>query len=89
MTPTETLGEIAVADPPVLLADHMLTRLGRWLRAAGYDCAFPADGASDREVLAQAVAEDRLLADPRTPVIRLAGNLRDDLADVLTRLDVA
>jgi len=40
----------------------MLLRLGRWLRAAGHDCADPAPGAGDRAVLAQALREDRLLA---------------------------
>lgn len=43
------------------LCDHMLIRLGRWLRAAGYDTAIAGGEASDRALLAQAVAEDRLV----------------------------
>src|SRR5918996_1833690 len=39
----------------------MLTGLGRWLRAAGYDTAIAASGASDDDLLAQAHAEGRVL----------------------------
>ena len=39
----------------------MLKRLGRWLRAAGYDTEIADDGLADREVMAQAVAQGRLL----------------------------
>ena len=44
-----------------LLCDEMLMRLGRWLRAAGYDTAIASPGTADREVVARAVGEDRLL----------------------------
>ena len=44
-----------------LLCDEMLTRLGRWLRAAGHDTAIAAPGSEDGVLLRQAVAEDRLL----------------------------
>ncbi|WP_119459487.1 Mut7-C RNAse domain-containing protein [Rhodospirillaceae bacterium SYSU D60014] len=45
----------------MFLCDHMLIRLGRWLRAAGYDTAIASGAASDRALLAQAVAENRLV----------------------------
>jgi uncharacterized protein len=46
---------------PAFLCDHMLVRLGRWLRAAGYDTAI-ADGATaDRILLLQAERENRLI----------------------------
>ncbi len=38
----------------------MLNRLGRWLRAAGYDTAIAQHGDRDRELLAQARDEHRL-----------------------------
>jgi uncharacterized protein with PIN domain len=44
-----------------LLCDEMLTGIGRWLRAAGYDTAIAASGASDDDLLAQAHAEGRVL----------------------------
>ena len=48
--------------PPVkLLCDEMLARLGRYLRAAGYDTAIGAAGEHDRALLARAIAEDRML----------------------------
>ncbi len=43
------------------LCDHMLVRLGRWLRAAGYDTAIPEGGQSDQQILEQAKRENRLL----------------------------
>ena len=44
-----------------LLCDEMLKGLARWLRAAGYDTEIPADGESDRALLAHAKASGRLL----------------------------
>jgi uncharacterized protein with PIN domain len=51
------------ANPPpvTLLCDEMLARLGRYLRAAGYDTAIGAAGEHDRALLARATAEDRIL----------------------------
>jgi uncharacterized protein with PIN domain len=43
------------------ICDEMLGRLARWLRAAGYDAEDVSPGASDREVIARAVADDRLV----------------------------
>ncbi len=48
-------------NQPLFLCDEMLQRLGRWLRAAGYDTAIAESGADDRDLMAQAVAEGRLL----------------------------
>jgi uncharacterized protein with PIN domain len=39
----------------------MLARVGRWLRAAGYDTAIPAPGTGDRALLDTAIAERRML----------------------------
>jgi uncharacterized protein with PIN domain len=44
-----------------LLCDEMLKRVGRWLRAAGYDVAIVEDGARDDDLLKRATAEHRLL----------------------------
>jgi uncharacterized protein len=44
-----------------LLCDEMLLRLGKWLRAAGYDTAIAERGARDELVVSLARAEDRLL----------------------------
>jgi len=46
---------------PRFLCDRMFVRLGRYLRAAGYDTLIAADGAEDRALLAQARREHRLL----------------------------
>jgi uncharacterized protein with PIN domain len=43
------------------LCDEMLQRLGRWLRAAGYDTAIAATGTADRDLVRQATAEERWL----------------------------
>jgi uncharacterized protein with PIN domain len=44
-----------------LLCDEMLKGVGRWLRAAGYDAAIVDEGANDRQLLARAGAEGRVL----------------------------
>lgn len=46
---------------PRFLCDEMLQRLGRWLRAAGYDTAIAVAGEDDRELVKQTNAEARLL----------------------------
>lgn len=46
---------------PTFLCDEMLQRLGRWLRAAGYDVVMPNEGESDYELLRRAIDEHRLL----------------------------
>ena len=60
----------------------MLARLGRWLRAAGYDTAIAEGGLADPAIVALCAAEERLLltrdrhlaamAESRVPVFRLA-----------------
>jgi hypothetical protein len=47
--------------PVRLLCDEMLARLGRWLRAAGYDTEIAAGGVSDRALIARCAAESRTL----------------------------
>lgn len=46
---------------PKFLVDEMLFRLGRWLRAAGYDTVIATDAKPDYYLLRQAIDEDRLL----------------------------
>jgi len=48
-------------DERRFLCDEMLVGLGRWLRIAGYDTVIAARGQSDRELVDQAHAEDRIL----------------------------
>jgi len=43
------------------LCDEMLGRLGRWLRAAGYDTVIAKSGQPDRQLLEQALRESRTL----------------------------
>ncbi len=43
------------------LCDEMLKRLGRWLRAAGYDTAIAENGETDAALLAKAAGEGRLM----------------------------
>jgi len=47
--------------PVRLLCDEMLARLGRWLRAAGYDTEIAAGGVPDRALVARCAAEGRVL----------------------------
>lgn len=52
------------ASPPQIpgfLVDEMLQRLGRWLRAAGYDVVMAKEGDSDFDLLRRAINEGRLL----------------------------
>lgn len=46
---------------PRFLCDEMLQRLGRWLRAAGYDTAIATPGSEDRALVDLARAEERWL----------------------------
>ncbi len=73
---------------PRLLCDEMLMRLGRWLRAAGYDTGLANNGESDRELFQRARREhrhlltrDRKLLEYRHAdgtVILLRGNALDE-----------
>ena len=65
-----------------LFCDEMLARLGRWLRAAGYDTTIAEGGMLDAALIAQCVTEQRVLltrdrhlaaiADARVAVVHLA-----------------
>lgn len=46
---------------PTFLCDQMLTRVGKWLRAAGYDTAIAGRNDHDGDILARARAEGRVL----------------------------
>lgn len=43
------------------ICDEMLVRLARWLRAAGYDTELVANGVNDRDLMACAQANGRLI----------------------------
>lgn len=83
------LGSAAVR----LMCDEMLLRLGRWLRAAGYDAAIAAGGADDTVLIARCAAEgrvmltrDRLLAaraEASVPVLFLTEERIDEQARAL------
>lgn len=66
---------MTLTDERRFLCDEMLIGLGRWLRIAGYDTEIAARGRSDRELVEQAHAEDRVLLtrDRRLVEIRNAG----------------
>jgi uncharacterized protein with PIN domain len=80
-------------SPKTLLCDEMLRRLGRWLRAAGYDTGLAEVGLPDRALLARAAFEQRLLltrdralaATAASPVLLLAGAALADQAAELKR----
>ena len=44
-----------------LLCDEMLRGFGRWLRAAGHDTVIAEEGADDRDLLARALREERVM----------------------------
>ncbi len=50
-----------LADPPRFIADEMLMRLGRWLRAAGHDVLIYPPGTPDAMLIARARSEGRQL----------------------------
>jgi len=76
-----------------MLCDEMLLRLGRWLRAAGYDTAVAGGGISDRVLIERCAAEGRILitrdrhlaerAAVRVAVVRLAESAVDAQALML------
>src|SRR3954452_12596526 len=73
-----------------LMCDEMLLRLGRWLRAAGYDTAIAEGGTEDTALIARCAAEDRVLltrdrllsirAEASVPILLLAADRIDDQA---------
>jgi len=52
-------GSLCSTVPLRFLCDEMLNSLAQWLRIAGYDTAVPAQGATDRQLVDQARAEQR------------------------------
>lgn len=77
----------------------MLTRLGRWLRAAGYDVAIAFKGSADSEVFAAARNEQRVLltrdrhflkmSSEESNVIVLSGNTVEECAkELMSRLNI-
>ena len=77
-----------------LICDEMLLRLGRWLRAAGYDTAIAEGGEDDAALIARCAAEGRVLvtrdrhlatrAEGSVQVVRLEENRLDAQARALT-----
>ena len=78
------------------MCDEMLLRLGRWLRAAGYDTAIAEDGMEDPALIARVAAESRVLltrdrllsirAEASVPVLLLAADRVDDQARALAAM---
>jgi uncharacterized protein with PIN domain len=72
------------------MCDEMLLRLGRWLRAAGYDTAIATGGTEDAALIARCATEGRVLltrdrhlaacAAACIPVLRLAEDTIDGQA---------
>ena len=85
--------------PPKLLCDEMLKRLGRWLRAAGYDTVIADGGIADGDLLARArregrlmITRDRKLAEHRDArgrlVVLRANDLQACVAELKERLGI-
>lgn len=76
------------------LCDQMLIRLGRWLRAAGYDTGIVEQNKKDKEILNLALQEERLLItrdrhflemkESKGKVIWLSSNHLEDCVKELT-----
>src|SRR4029077_17249108 len=56
-----------------LFCDEMLARLGRWLRAAGYDTAIAEGGMPDAALIARCLAEERILLTHDLKLVAWAG----------------
>jgi uncharacterized protein with PIN domain len=75
------------------MCDEMLLRLGRWLRAAGYDTVIAETGTEDATLIARCAAEGRVLltrdrhlaarAEACVPVLRLSEETVDKQARAL------
>lgn len=55
------------------LCDEMLAGLARWLRAAGYDTALADGGMPDRDLVARAAEENRLLMTRDRKILEIRG----------------
>lgn len=81
---------------PKFMCDEMHARLGRYLRAAGYDTAIVTAGTNDRALISEAVSDGRILltgdrhilshkASRETEVIILPPNGLEEPVKVLTK----
>ncbi|NMT62696.1 DUF5615 family PIN-like protein [Marinobacter orientalis] len=52
-------GSLCSLAPLRFVCDEMLNGLAQWLRIAGYDVTMPVEGASDRQLVEQAQAQQR------------------------------
>ena len=59
-----------------LICDEMLLRLGRWLRAAGYDTVIAEGGMDDATLIARCAAENRVLLTRDRELAACAGGAR-------------
>lgn len=84
---------------PRFLCDAMLVRLGRWLRAAGYDTMIARGGTEDRDLITRAIADERIILtrDRRLREIRGArrhalvlhsDRLEEAIAEITPRFDI-
>lgn len=87
------------SEEPRFLVDEMLQRLGRWLRAAGYDTRIATHAEADYYLLRQAIDEGRLLLTrdrkllehrraPGTVILLSADTLEACAEELSTLLDI-
>lgn len=87
------------SEEPGFLVDEMLQRLGRWLRAAGYDTRIATHAEADYYLLRQAIDEGRLLLTrnpkllehrraPGTVILLSADTLEACAEELSTLLDI-
>jgi uncharacterized protein with PIN domain len=88
------------SDTPKFLVDEMLQRLGRWLRAAGYDTIIAVNATPDYYLLRQAIAEGRLLLTcdrklmehrraPGHVILLSCGSLEESVQELTQQLHIA
>jgi len=65
-------GSLYSLAPLRFLCDEMLNSLAQWLRIAGYDAAVPAQGATDRQLVDRARAEQRWIITADTDLLEFA-----------------
>lgn len=66
--------ENQLLDERLFLCDQMLTRLGRWLRAAGYDTRMVEEPITDRSLLLLAQKEKRWLISRDRHFLKMQGD---------------
>ena len=81
------------------ICDEMLARLARWLRAAGYDTELVANGVDDRDLMTEAINDDRLIltrdrkflerSGAKTHVFHLvSGNVDEQVREITGTLEI-